>query len=336
MIEEIFIVGDGDRVLYGDPGKYWKGARYPLDEAGGARLVQMAVNDVRIGVLYSLASDISMLGYIQRLKTKLERKLGEISEKSVLENYFVLFGMVNKQESVVLLDGKKSLIPSLVNSNVYLDVVEHSDVVADGERIVVNRTRGSCYLSGMLGEERVVRFGVRKPKSTRVMYKSDSQVSEGLEEIRVETSIGSLRAEALRYWVEGGDDPLVMVCKANGGYVLSCRQPTRFEHLEVCFPIPRMASKVVKNHRAGKSVYDEKDNLLRWTFSNEVVRRERIDYRVEMFEECSDSRPICISFRIKEWVDPKVRIERAECVGHPGVCFWIRHSIESGRYEIRG
>ncbi|UYI28244.1 putative AP-1 complex subunit [Encephalitozoon cuniculi] len=335
MIEEIFLIGDGDRVLYGDPSKYWRGALYPADSAGGYRLLQMAVNDVRIGVLYSLMSDLSVLGYMERLKKKLERKMGEVSKKSVLENYFGLLMVVNRQESTVALESKKSVIPSIVSNNVYLDVCEALSAIIDGERVVLNRTDGRCHLNASFGEEKMVRFSISKMRTSGVVYKNDLQVSEGLSEARVDVKVHGCRTETARYWISSLEEPLVMICRAGGGYVVSCPSPTRFDWLEICFPIPKMASKVVKSHRLGRSAYDPEDNLLRWTFTKEVVKRERIDYRVEEFEKSEDLRPIVVNFHIKEWGDPKIRIEKAECIGSPGVCFWVRYSMSSGRYEIR-
>ncbi|AFN82521.1 clathrin coat assembly protein [Encephalitozoon romaleae SJ-2008] len=335
MIEEIFIVGRGDRVLYGDPSRYVKGMKYPVDEIEGTRMLQAAVNDVKIGVLYSLVSDFSILEYISRLKSKLEKRLGEVNEKNVLENYFLLLRVVNKQESIVLFDMKKRLIPPIVSNNVYLDVCEDLNAIVDDGRVVVNRTDGRCYLNGVFGEERTVRFDVCGVKPSAIAYKNSGQGSEGLEGVRVDAKVHRGKTEAVRYSCSDSERLLIMICKADGGYVLNCQSPTKFDWLEICFPIPKMASKVVKSHSLGKSVYDEENDLLRWTFKKEVVKRARISYRVEMFEGCSDLRPIIINFCIKEWKNPKVRIERAECIGNPCVCFWIRYSMASGRYEIR-
>ncbi|ADM11048.1 clathrin coat assembly protein [Encephalitozoon intestinalis ATCC 50506] len=335
MIEEIFIVGEGDRVLYGDPSRYKKEARYPVDDVGGARMVQVGMNDVKIGILHSLGCDFSVLEYIQRLCKKLEKKLGEINEKNVLENYFSLLRIINKQESVVLFDGGKKLIPSITSNNVYLDVSEDLSAIIEKEKTILNRIDGRCYLNASFGEERTVEFDVCSLKPCTIAYKNYQQVSEGLEGIRVSAKVQGSKLEAVRYWSSDAKDPLVMISKIDGGYILSCPSPTRFDRLEVCFPIPKMASKVVKSHRSGKSIYDEENDLLRWTFTKQVIRRERIDYRVDLFEEYEDLRPIMVNFYIKEWKDSKVRVERAECVENPGVCFWIRYSMASGRYEIR-
>ncbi|AFM97804.1 hypothetical protein EHEL_020480 [Encephalitozoon hellem ATCC 50504] len=335
MIEEIFIVGEGERVLYGDPSRYVKGMKYPVDETRGTRMLQTAINDVKICVLYSLISDFSMMEYIGRLRRKLEAKLGRICEKSVLENYFTLLRIVNGQESVVVFDAKKRLIPPIVSSNMYLDVSEDMNVIVDGEDVILNRTDGRCYLNGVFGEERRVKFDICGAKSSVITYKSAGEGSEGLEGIRVNVRVHRSKTEAVRYSCSNLERPFLMISKADGGYVLSCQSATKFDWLEVCFPIPKKASKVVRSHSSGKSVYDEKNDLLRWTFMKEVVRKEKISYRVEMFEDCSDLRPISISFCIKEWKDAKVKIERAECVGDPGVCFWIRYGVSSGRYEIR-
>ena len=91
---------------------------------------------------------------------------------------------------------------------------------------------------------------------------------------------------------------------------------------------------MVKRHTAGESVYDENLNLLRWNFRNESFKKE-INYRVELFDECEDIRPISINFYIKEASKAGVNLEKAECIDNPGVYFWMSYSICNGRYEMR-
>lgn len=336
MIEEIFIVGECDRILYGDPSKYPQNPMYPVDERNGIYLTQMRVNDIRIAVLYSFIDKIPMLSYIQKLRNRLEKHLRIINTGTVLENYFLLFRLLSGKEGAIVESSEGSLIPSISSSNVYLDVVEYSNVIMKNGGIVLNRTSGSCYMKTSFDDSRVVKLIASNPtKSNNILYKSSGVVSEGLNGVEVKIKGRDTKAEVVRYWIQDGVEPLISIQKIEGGYVMSCKCRRKFDYLEACFPIPRMASKVVKSHTAGRSVYDEKANLLRWTFVNEFFKKERINYRVEVFEKCNDIRSIGIKFCVKEAPEAGMKIERAECVDNPETYFWIRYSICSGRYEIR-
>lgn len=336
MIEEIFVVGNDDEVLYGDVSRFPRGLVYPVHETEDLKVVQVAVGDIRIAVLYDMIDKFSALRYIEGLLTRLERRLKVVNRRKILENYFLLFELLNRKESVIIEQGRKGLIPAMSSSNMYIDVVEYSNFVMDGNKVVLNRTTGCCSLNGSFDDERTIRLVVTRPTtSSKVVYKSSGRVAEELNEVRVEVKTRNPRAEIFRYWIQEEVGTLVEIQKESEGYVMSCREQTEFDHLEVCFPVPRMASKVVRVHSAGRSVYDENSNVLRWVFANEVVKRERISYRVELFEECEDTRPITVRFSAKKTQGTSVRIEKAECTDNQSVVFWIRYSVCSGRCEIR-
>lgn len=336
MIEEIFVVDNYDKVLYGDPLRFPLHAAYPVHEIDGLQLMQMRVNDVRIAVLYSFTDSFSLLNYMKRLKSRLERRLGSVNARSILDNYFLLFELLNKKEGVVFEKREKNLIPSISSNNAYLDVVECSNVVMEGGKIIVNRTTGNCYLDTSFADNRALKLIVKGPSTcSKIVYKSNGIISEKLNGMEVKVRSGNVRAAAFGYWIQDGVEPLVEVKRVEGGYMAICAKHVVFEYLEICFPVPPMASKVVRSHASGEGIYDEKENVFRWIFRNMVLRREVIDYRVELFERCEDLRPITVKFHVKEASRAGVRIERAECVGDSETHFWIRYNVCNGRYEIR-
>lgn len=334
MIEEIFVVDEKDRVLFGDPARYPRGAEYPVHCAHGLEMVQIRMNDVRIGVLYGLLDRFSMLTYLNGLRRRLERRLGEISSRSVQDNYFLLFGLLNKREGAVTEKEEWGLIPALGGNNAYVDVVEHVNAIVDGGKIVMNRRAGSCILNSELEEERTVRIVAKNPTTVdRIEYKSDGAVSEELNGVDVRIKRRRARGELFQYWIEGGGELPVEVERTEKGYVVSCRKEMRFEFLEIRLPVARTASKVVRRHGAGRSEYDEKGNVLRWMFENETVRREAIECRVDVFSECEDLRSVEVRFCVRE--GGMMEIVQAECVDSPGMDFWIRYRMCNGQYEIR-
>ena len=65
--------------------------------------------------------------------------------------------------------------------------------------------------------------------------------------MEVKIKVKKTKAEILKYWIQDGVEPLIETYKVDGGYIVSCRSQMKFDSLEICFPIPRMASKWLKD-----------------------------------------------------------------------------------------
>ncbi|KAM0671551.1 hypothetical protein CWI42_020360 [Ordospora colligata] len=334
MIEEIFIVRHDGKILYGDTGKYFGSIGDVVSEDEGAQLLRVRMNDVVVGVLYKSMSGISALKYLERLRIRLERSIGMICEKNVLGNYFQLFRIISKPEKEVR-DGRgKHFFAGISNYNGYLDVFERHNAIVDRDRIVMNKAEGSVYLKTVFGEERMIKIAIDKLDAQTIEYKSNEVIHNEVNGIKIEIKSSGIESEVFRYYAVRNMRPLVIVYEEEGGYVVKCSKPTKFDELVVFLPVPREALKVVHRHKAGSSVYDEVNNVVRWDLSGVVVMSEKIEYYAEGFGVREDMRSIRVHFMAKDWNDCMVKIESAECVEHP-MNFWIRYAVVSGKYEMR-
>jgi len=334
MIEEIFIVRHDERVLYGDASKYFGSIQDVISESEGARITRVRMNDVVVGVLYRSMSDISALKYVEWLRKRLERSIGMVCEKNVLGNYFMLFRIISKHERELDDGGERHFFAGMNNNNVYLDVVERHSAIVDEGRIVVNRAEGSVYLKTVFSDERMIKVAIGKLNVGTIAYKSDEVVHDEVGAVKIEIKSDGMESEVFRYYAARSKRLLVVVYGDEGGYVVECSEPTKFDELVIFFPVPREALKVVHRHKAGSSVYDESSNVVRWDLSGVVVASERMEYCVERFDAGEDMRPILVHFMAKNWNDCMVRIESAECIGH-SMNFWTRYAVVSGKYEMR-
>ncbi|KAF9762406.1 hypothetical protein NGRA_2037 [Nosema granulosis] len=355
MIEELFITHNG-KVILGDPQAYPKDPEYPTHVVANKQLTQIKVNDLEISALYSNMDVFFILDYLEKLTAEIEGEVCTLTYNKVQENYFSILGVVHRYQVVITPREKSNSFAYIQSNDIYVDVIETYNVVLnrevfpkedvlldDSQDIVVsnpdpknntilrNDVMGFCFIKPGFLDTKTVKLIINK---NNLNYISKNKLTEKFNKIEVEMDVTNKSQEVLKYTTKSKSPPPVSLIKENGVYKLTTTEAI-FENLEIQIPVPDQIKRLKIKNSKGLASHDENMSVVKWIFKNEKVGRCYISFELETFVDQRCSNEVNVTFTIPKSSNSHMKIDKAVCLGHPGVNVWIKYDLCSGCYKIR-
>lgn len=309
MIHDIFICNLECRLLYGDNRTFQKPDNYPVIDLGDKRIHTLKVNDIILSILYSQIDNFAALQFLRDLKRFIEKRINEITEKTVEDNYFVLVNLLQNVSEIGL-----ALETENKSEDVYIDITYTINALLSKKNEIIQN-----YIQGEM-KANIKGFKIH----TSSDYAISSSVGNGIVYISP-VKFSNFNFQKLMFKLH----------KNENEYTFECGCKEVFKHLEICIPIGKTAfsTKITKTN--GKAEFDIQAGVVRWTFHDFRFNKEIITIIPQKYEEEIEYRSIFINFCVDEISDINIKIESCEMLDKSQKRFWVKNQVKSGNYEIR-
>lgn len=353
MIEEIFITYN-DKVILGDIDAYPKNPEYPTHVLDNNQLTQFKVNDVVLSALYTDLDVFFVLDYLEKLKGEIENDVSKLNYKNVQEYYFSILEIIHRYQVVIIPKERTNSFIYIQSNDIYVDVIETynvvinsgvppkvDDILDDNDEIALpslrdnsilrNEVVGFCFVKPSFIDSKTVKLIISK---SNLNYVSKYKVMEKFNKIEVEMDVTNQNLEVFKYATKSKNNPPVKLTKEGGGFKLTT-EDLLFDFLEIQIPVPEQIKRLNIKNSKGRISHDENKSVVKWAFKNEKVGNSFISFEMETFNKQKYSNEVTVSFSVSKTDKSHLKIEKAVCLGHPGVNVWIKYDLCTGTYKIR-
>ncbi|KAL6121957.1 hypothetical protein NUSPORA_01066 [Nucleospora cyclopteri] len=344
MIEEVFISNSSNNLVFGDFSKFpLNKLDYPMAQVFSKRICQLKVNDVILSILYRDMDNFMATKQLLNIKNCLIYNNIEITEKSVINNYFLILRLLDQPN--LIFDQKKDNF-SLKTDNFYLDVVEefHSIIRYSELLNTTDVIKNSIYGEVIYKDSREIDIKIKLEPCVN-FYRSSYLQQCNKEEIKLPSfsdqnqilncSYKKGNKTILSYNVHSLEKPFINLSKNKNMFKFYTADQVKFKTLRIRIPVQETTFAAQIESRNGVAELDTKNSYVEWKFNSYEFKEESILIIPSVLEKSTDKRSILIDFLIENRNETYAKIVESKAVHNKSAKIWVKYFTQAGRYEIR-